>query len=366
MTIWFIVLLLILLILITFSGKFKFESATKPIYYYKCSEQPVSNQTRQIFEKQNISRTNSDKDWDLFLPCGYNYIEKQLDQLKLNRPDQMIFGITDCDNIVSKPMLWSILATKYGRSVAKTIMPESYVIGSSEDLDIFKQQFRKGQIYILKNWKQRKLGLKLTKNYQMITKCPKSKYQVVQKYITNPYLLDGRKINFRIYLLIVCHQGISSFYVNKNLKCIYTQQKFSLTDIKTQERHFTSLNLNPQIYEQLPFNRYELSRYWGQTQFDQLMNSINKSLYLLALAIKPWICQSQKYYHNLTFQLFGLDYLIDAQFKPWLLEINKGPDMAQTYYKEVEVNQKVLEDTYNLITSKQSSNNNDYFLIVTL
>ena len=358
-TIYIVVLLFCLLIILTFFSK------QEPVYYYRCPELPISPITDEIFQKNNIIKSENPNFWDIYLPCGYNGIEKQLTQLELSGRPQAVFGITSCDNIVSKPKLWSILEQTYGRNGAKKIMPESFIVGNPHDLELFKRQYREGDIYILKNWKQRKLGLKLTKDYDYIVRCHPNKFQIVQKYLTNPYLIDGRKINFRVYLLIICHNNLSYFFVNRNLKCIYAQQAFDLSDIKTKERHLTSLNLDPRIYETHPFNRDELTRFWGRDKYRLLMRRMYRSLFYLSVAIQPHICLQAKYHSKVSFQLFGLDYFVDDAFHPWLLEINKGPEMSQTYYKEVEVNNKVMYDTYHMLGLAKLPPNttNDYDLI---
>ena len=57
-------------------------------------------------------------------------------------------------------------------------------------------------IYILKKNIQQKKGIKLMKgDYQKIRKeAISDNYKVIQTYLNNPYLINQRKVNLRIYL----------------------------------------------------------------------------------------------------------------------------------------------------------------------
>ena len=51
--------------------------------------------------------------------------------------NQIIFGISGCDKIVSKNNIWSLLENKYGREKASSIMPETYILNNKEHMNLF-------------------------------------------------------------------------------------------------------------------------------------------------------------------------------------------------------------------------------------
>ena len=69
------------------------------VKYKKCSSIPVKGIMKDIFDKNNISLDN---EWQLYIPCGYNSVEKELLSINPKSNDQIIFGISGCDKIVSK------------------------------------------------------------------------------------------------------------------------------------------------------------------------------------------------------------------------------------------------------------------------
>ena len=49
------------------------------------------------------------------------------------------------------------------------------------------------------------------------------------------------------------------------------------------------------------------------------------------------------------YQLFGYDILLDKNFRPWLLEVNYGPDMANIDDFDLILKSKVITDLYNIV-----------------
>jgi hypothetical protein len=50
---------------------------------------------------------------------------------------------------------------------------------------------------------QRQEGLKISKDKNEILNCYKDGYAVVQELLQDPYLINGRKINLRVYCLFI-------------------------------------------------------------------------------------------------------------------------------------------------------------------
>ena len=70
--------------------------------YKRCNEKPLRGIMKKIFEKYKINKTKED-DYDVYIPCGYNRVEHELKTINPEKY-QKIYGITGCDQIVSKNM----------------------------------------------------------------------------------------------------------------------------------------------------------------------------------------------------------------------------------------------------------------------
>jgi D-alanine-D-alanine ligase-like ATP-grasp enzyme len=49
------------------------------------------------------------------------------------------------------------------------------------------------------------------------------------------------------------------------------------------------------------------------------------------------------------FDLFGFDVLLDADLKPWLLEVNLSPSLATEAPIDMHIKSMLISDTFNLI-----------------
>lgn len=336
-------------IILTIYFLFFFNNKIEHFKYHKCDNIKVGTILNDVFKTNNINKTYNNK-WDIYLPCGYNYVEKELTEINPISNKQIIFGISGCDSIVSKNKLWESLNKYYGRKTAKRIMPETWILNDKQEMNLFIKQYDNKQMYILKKNVQRKEGLKLTKNLQEIMDGKLENYKVVQKYNTNLFLINNRKVNLRIYLLIVCQKGVVNAYLHKNGKCIYTNKEYN-DNVFDFESNITSYHLDMEVYKKNPFSFKELSVFLKKKKKnpDLLFKRINHIIYLTILSVKHNLCNLKNIYHNKTFQLFGLDVIFDNNMNPYLLEFNKGPDMIPRNNIDNKMKFKVEEDIFNIL-----------------
>ena len=347
--------------------------------YYKCAEKPISPILEEIFEKYGIVKSGSmesaeDKsgsenknksniyrgmgtkgagNWELYIPCGYNYVESELPEIRLSDSPKplYIFGINGCDKMVSKNNIWSVLKKYYGLEGASDVMPVSYVLDDQNDMIQFKNDYRDDQIYILKKNVQRKEGLKLTKDYKEILNASGDEYKVVQKYIRDLYLINGYKVNLRIYLLAVIRGDDKQFYISDLGKCIYTKKPYKDDDFDF-ESNITSYHLDMNIYKKNPRTFEDLIGYINKHEDNPnagslFMVRVRKIIQKMCIALSNEFFQSENLRKRgdddslqlagdlrspnqvvTSFQLFGVDVIMDKDLNPYLLEVNKGPDMS--------------------------------------
>ncbi len=318
--------------------------------YYKCDDKPISPIIDEIFKKYNITHinktknnnnntySNSNKSWELYMPCGYNYVESELPSIKIEdiqKDKQLyIFGINGCDKMVSKNNIWATLKKYYSFDIASTIMPSSYVLDDYNDMKLFERDYKKDKIYIMKKNVQRKEGLKLTKDYNEIINGPKDEYKVVQNYIRDLYLINGYKVNLRIYLLVIIQNDKKDFYISNLGKCIYTKKKYNDNDLDF-ESNITSYHLDMNVYKENPRTFDDLRSYINKKEDNPNAGSlffvkINNILQKMCVALSNEFYQSDniRAHNAITFQLFGVDVIMDKDLNPFILEVNKGPDMS--------------------------------------
>ena len=317
----------------------------KEILFYKCNKYVLGKIIKEILLTNNIKRTrNINDNWLLFLPCTYNNIETEMTKMD-DTKNKILFGIKGCDLLVSKNNVWKLLENKYGRSNAKQIMPETWILSNKKQMELFKNNFSEKNMYIMKKNLQRKEGLLLTNNLEEIINNNDKKFRIVQKYMRNTYMINKRKVNLRIYLLIIYKNNKLTSYYYKNGKCIYTNKDY--TGSNKLEENITSLNLDLNIYEKNPFDLFELVNYMDKKKYVILIENIKNNLKKLEIMYRSMISNLNKNNNkNVHFQLFGLDYIFDDNMNIYLLEINKGPDMNPKNKTDYKLKYTILEDVF--------------------
>lgn len=49
------------------------------------------------------------------------------------------------------------------------------------------------------------------------------------------------------------------------------------------------------------------------------------------------------------FQILGFDIMLDAELKPWLIEVNHAPSLATESVFDANIKQKLIKDTISLL-----------------
>jgi len=315
--------------------------------YKLCNNQNVRGLHKKTISKNKFTRTTDD-DWDLYLPCGYKFVEKEITNIDFNATNKYIFGISGSDKLASKNNLWNIIRNYYGLYEASKIMPITYILNNTDDMMVFQKKYSIHKKYILKKNLQRKLGLKLIKNdLNTILTANKKGFKIVQEYIEHPFLVNGYKLNIRVYLLIICNNKNKQCFLHKKGKCLYTKYKYQ--NNLEFDKNITSYMADKNIYNNNPLNLEDLYKYIDNTNNDSsvVKNKIKSIMIKLSNSIKNHICNNSKLHKINTFQLFGGDIILDDQLNPKLLELNKGPNMVPTNYEDETIKQTVYDDIYN-------------------
>jgi hypothetical protein len=357
-----IVLLLVLLFIRRVCGVPGIEMFTS---YKRCEKSPIKGLYRQILEEEGVNLEQDLEKFDLYYPCGYNKIEKELKSLSL-KDYQNVFGICGCDTIASKSSLWKTIEAYYGREKAREYMPESYILRNDEQLDNFKRIFDPSRTYILKKNIQRKKGIKISNDLNEIVKARDEKFVLVQEKIDS-LVINKRRMNLRIYLVIKCREGYKELYMHDNAKCLYTSKDIDEDSVNSgTPEEFESLITNSYIteltiYNKNPLTLNQLCSYIEENYNlpkEQFMNSIEQNLRNVFTALLPKLCNCDNIHKNGQFQLFGADVILDKDLTPYILEVNKGPDMKHKDEADRQLKKKVIFDTFNLMNVVKPKTNN--------
>ncbi|XP_048639531.1 LOW QUALITY PROTEIN: inactive polyglycylase TTLL10, partial [Marmota marmota marmota] len=181
--------------------------------------------------------------------------------------------------------------------------------------------------------------------------------RVVQRYIQNPLLLDGKKFDVRSYLLIACAVPYMVFFghgyarltlslydphsrdLSGHLTNQYMQKKSPLYVLLKEDTVWSMDHLNSYINDKFRKTK-GLPRDWVFTTFTKRMQQIMAHCFL---AVKSKLECKLGY-----FDLIGCDFLIDENFKVWLLEMNSNPALHTNCEVLKEVIPGVVMETLDL------------------
>ena len=185
----------------------------------------------------------------------------------------------------------------------------------------------------------------------------------------NPFLIKNKKFDLRVYVLITGMNPLKIyFYRDGYLKIPLKNFTLDYEYINDNCVHITTSDVNLICYQgkeyKYDINIYdEKSNFWSFLLFEQYCNK-NGINYLdiinqmKDIVIKTFISLNSEFIKlieekNLKdrnlFQLYGLDLMIDDNYKVYLLELNRNPTMRGGHAVADYIYENIIADTLNII-----------------
>jgi len=238
------------------------------------------------------------------------------------------------------------------------IMPQTFLL-SKEYMGFIEEFSRIKKTNEYNIWIVKPVGRSRGKGIFLIddmSDVPLSESYLVQRYLTNPLLLDeGYKFDMRIYTLITSTNPLEMFLYKDGFARV-SNELFSL-DIKNIRTHLTNAAIqnrraNQKNYEKLyggskislDLLKYKLEKQYN-IDFDELIWPQVKELILKALIA----CQHDIPYCPSTFEMFGFDVIIDDNYKCWLLEINSSPSLERSNVLDDQIKLPLVDDIFKIV-----------------
>lgn len=339
---------------------------------------------------------------------GWSKVEDKLDDFKLKwvecksqinystfkDGEQLVNHIPNINLLTTKLGLLSSLQEYQrvqdkmaGRSASKLpisineFVPETYkLMNSSEKIKFVKEVYKDGETWICKptGMNQGK-GIYLISSKEQLTEklnisgegsdstirrsqMPRPQHgRVIQRYVMNPLLLNGFKFDVRTYMLIASTTPFVVFYHPGyvRLSCVpYTQY--------TQDTAGLHAHLTNQ-YVQKKHPMYAAMKEETVWSFDRLQSYIDETYATEKGLPENWVYTAfTKRMHQImttcfhsvrqklhrrsgTFDLLGFDFLIDEDFKVWLLEVNINPALHTNCQVLMDLLPGVVDETLKLV-----------------
>lgn len=337
-----LITIIIIILLFTISCKNKEKT------WYQCRGKQTQKLFKETLLQNGYKRTYDKQNCDIYLPCKntmneFNKLSKNKKEIIMMLPNNWIIG--------TKKYLWHILEQTYGRQFAKTIMPNTYIM--PKDIELLKKNYK--GTYILKQEKQRQQGLLLSNNINHILNNI-DKYKVVQKYDNNTMLFKNKKINIRIYLLLVCENGQLKGYCFDDGIISYTKNNY-VNNSTNNDDSIASFYSSKKLYDNgYPITNKTFFQHNHNKKYNwaKIMINIQQILIYIIHAVEKYMCANNG---SKMCELFGADFIISKNGQPKILEINKGPGMTPYNQIDKQMRTKLQHDIINIIINNNNTCN---------
>ena len=188
---------------------------------------------------------------------------------------------------------------------------------------------------------------------------------VVQELLNNPFLVDKRKINLRVYFLITCQDNDTRGYIHTNGFMYYTAAHFNYDSVNNAA-HITTGYIDRSVYEKNPLTIEEFYKYLDKNGYNsELLKSNIKGLFGNIMgAVKAPLCNNKKLKKSMRFQIFGADVAPDNTLNVKLIEINKGPDLGSKSARDNAIKQEVVKDIFDIVGLVKKKTDNKFIRVM--
>lgn len=165
---------------------------------------------------------------------------------------------------------------------------------------------------------------------------PNDEKMLAQAYLNRPHLYDGRKYVLRCYLAIMSAEPLR-VYLYKEGFVKLASEPFRDDDFDNLYAHLTNPDvnaLNETVEDSVVFHSFAAYRDWLRAQGADpkpLFKALRDIGVIISIAARDALrarLAAMRAYAPGCCELIGMDCMIDADLKPWLLECNLSPSLG--------------------------------------
>lgn len=351
---------------------------------FKCS---FHNTVYDVLKARGYRETDAELDWDMFW-CDKEWIHEVFDHIhlqahqrvnhfrnhyELTRKDLLVKNLKRAEKQAKKDGLAEEAQGYADCSPVTFVLPTDY----HPFVEEFKREQNKGAIWIMKpvgksqgkgiflfsklsevhGWRQDPKWLyKSEKDERKADKDDEEKKEiepyVVQKYLSDPLLIGGKKFDLRLYVLVTSYAPLVA-YMYRSGFARFSHTRFSMDDISNQEVHLTNVAIqkNSENYDDKrggKWDLHDLKLYLLALHDSEKVNScfsaIQDVVLSSLLSVQKVMIQDKH-----CFELYGYDVMLSNDLRPWLIEVNASPSLSANTSADYDMKFSLLDDTFTVL-----------------
>ena len=285
--------------------------------------------------------------WDLLVPPMGRGSRRAVATINPGR-GQVVAVLRGADALASKRALWACLVTARGTMEARRIIPETFLLDAPYDANRLAVAHHEGDRWVLKHpLRQGRQGVRLLGHPREARPWIDDGWVVLQRFVDNGLTRGGHRLHVRRYLVVVIDRGRVSSWLADFGKCIYAREPAGLEPdtesvMTTSTKGWCGPPGVPQTWHALA----NALRSEGR-DIAAIDAALEAGLVACVDAAAP-LLEPANLSSCRTFQIFGIDVLLDANLHPWILEANKRPEMRPRGGTDGDAKVEVLRHTFRL------------------
>lgn len=335
--------------------KFKQDKQDKPVKYYRYNidgdgKLPVIKTIQDVFSKYDVREADIPQEANILFLDKFDHQNifpfiRQLDNYK----DKYLYTLVSIDYISSKSKLYQMMRNNIDEKTLQDIVPISFLLNDANDVKklrtyMMEKKDNKNNLIILKKNIQQQKGCKIVSNIE--DEKDLKNYVIAQELLQNPFLIENRKINIRIYILIhVTYNNTMSVLMYNDGFMYYTPNEYKANSDCPQS-NITTGYIDRSVYERNPLTINDFRKHIGFVKtrvFNQNLMSCFKKVFR---ALHRPIIDIESAFSMNKFVVMGADVAVDADLGIKLMEINKGPDLRYKDERDGHVKFNMVRDTF--------------------
>ncbi|XP_033903114.3 tubulin polyglutamylase ttll6-like, partial [Acipenser ruthenus] len=189
---------------------------------------------------------------------------------------------------------------------------------------------------------------------------------ICQQYISKPFIVDGFKLDLRLYVLVTSCDPLRVFLYQEGLVRFATSRysQPNSSNLNDVCMHLTNYAINKHnanfIQDEETGSKRKLSTFkmWLEESgydVEKLWGELEDVVIKTLISAHPTLKHN---YHtgfpnqlgpSACFEILGFDILLDFKLKPWLLEVNHSPSFTTDSQLDQDVKEALLIDTLTLL-----------------